>query len=258
MLLRGIKREVGASVNRKLPMMSEILVSMYKIIDTTDVLDVIFWAACLVWFHALLHKSNLFSPGLDKFNPLNHLGRSHLHRRSWGIKLEIKWSKTIQFQELKVFCPLLSTSSILCPVRAVQNVLDKTPLASLSGPLFVYQVKGAWHPYLYSQFLCCLRELLRLGGLPASSYAAHSLRRVGVLWALKCGVPGEVIQSLGDRKSDACMNYLDLSMMVKMSVLKHMSTCLTVWDNILIISSFTLLFFSCVILFFVLDYTSMF
>ena len=228
MLLRGIKRELGASVNRKLPITPEILVSMYKIIDTTDVLDIIFWAACLVGFHALLRKSNLFSPGLDKFNPANHLSRSHLHWRNWGIELEIRWSKTIQFRERKVSCPLLRTSSILCPVWAVQNVLDKTTLASPSGPLFVYQAKGAWRPYLYCQFLRRLREVLEQVGLPATSYAAHSLRRGGASWALKCGVPGEVIQSLGDWKSDAYMNYLDVSTTVKMSYLRHMSSCLNV------------------------------
>ena len=58
-LLKGVKRDLGLTVHRKLPITPALLAGMYRHIDTNNAHDVIFWAACLVGFFGFFRKSNL-------------------------------------------------------------------------------------------------------------------------------------------------------------------------------------------------------
>lgn len=45
----------------------------------------------------------------------------------------------------------------------------------------------------------------------AVRYTGHSFRRGGATYAFRSGVPGELIQVMGDWKSDAYKRYFDFS-----------------------------------------------
>lgn len=53
------------------------------------------------------------------------------------------------------------------------------------------------------------KDLVKLCKLNPQNYASHSFWRGSATWALQCGVPGEIVQQMGDWKSSAYLAYLD-------------------------------------------------
>ena len=130
---------------------------------------------------------------------------------SGGIQIRIRWSKTIQFAErlLQVPLPYLPRHP-LCPVTAILQAFALTRGASPRGPAFVIPFKGEWIPFPPGRFIATLRTHLGALGLNPRDFSGHSFRRGAATWALKLGLPGEIIKILGDWKSDAYLNYLSL------------------------------------------------
>ena len=56
----------------------------------------------------------------------------------------------------------------------------------------------------------------------AGCYTGHSFRRGGATYAFRSGVPGELIQVMGDWKSDAYKRYFDFSFDTMLSVSSRM------------------------------------
>lgn len=225
-LLRGVKRELGDTVVRKLPITPKILLEIKSQLNMERTLDIMFWAACVIGFHAMLRKSNLFPPSSASFDPDKHFARHHLHLTPWGLVLSLVWTKTIQFKDRVVTCPLIRNNGPLCPVAAITRVLEVTPEADNHSPMFVYLKEGECKTYLYGHFLRKLKEVMSTLGYPSTKYAGHSLRRGGATWALKCGVPSEIIKSMGDWKSSAYLNYLDINNNMKLKYARQMADCL--------------------------------
>ena len=48
-------------------------------------------------------------------------------------------------------------------------------------------------------------------GYPDKEYSGHSFRRGGATWAMHIGLPGEVIQVLGDWQSNVYQRYTDMN-----------------------------------------------
>ena len=225
-LLRGVRRELGDTVKRKLPITPDILAKIQQHLDFSNMKDIMFWAACLVGFYCMLRKSNLFPPTSAGFDPEKHLSRSHIEEKPWGLLLTLVWTKTIQFHQRVVKCPLVRCGS-LCPVDALSHVLSASPGATQLGPVFVYKDgKGAYKPYLYNHFLTRMKSVVKAIGLDPKQYAGHSLRRGGATWALRCGVPGEVIRAMGDWRSDAYLQYLEVDWSLKLRYVGQMAKCM--------------------------------
>ena len=54
-----------------------------------------------------------------------------------------------------------------------------------------------------------LKEAVAQCGVDPRQYASHSFHRGSATWALACGVPGELVKSMGDWKSAVYLDYLD-------------------------------------------------
>ena len=65
-----------------------------------------------------------------------------------------------------------------------------------------------------------LKELLSTLGLPGQFYASHSFRRGGATYLFRQGIPGELIQVMGDWKSEAYKVYLEIDLPTKFQILK--------------------------------------
>jgi len=229
-VLRGVKRQKGAKTVRKLPITPNILMLFSKKLNFQKVDDIMFWGACLVGFFGFLRKSNLFSPSSNGFDHTKHLARSHVLFSSWGITVDVNWSKNNQYKERTVQTPLPQIGGVLCPVAAVRLVLASSHTADKQGPLFVRQDRsGTWKPYLYNSFLKRLKVLLSQVGEDPTLYAGHSLRRGAASWAFKCGVPGETIRQLGDWHSDAYLVYLSIPTSLKQ---KHLASFASTLSNL--------------------------
>jgi hypothetical protein len=56
---RGISRQLGVPLAKKLPITVEILMKIHGILDLSIPMDLAFWAACLTGLFGLLRKSSL-------------------------------------------------------------------------------------------------------------------------------------------------------------------------------------------------------
>jgi len=59
--------------------------------------------------------------------------------------------------------------------------------------------------------------------LEPSFFSPHSFRRGGATFAFDCGLPLEIIKSLGDWQSDAYLIYLELSDKQKLNMCQAMA-----------------------------------
>ena len=55
-------------------------------------------------------------------------------------------------------------------------------------------------------------------GLDPSNFSSHSLRRGGTSYAMSLQIPGEMVQSMGDWKSDAYKQYIDWALQDRVNV----------------------------------------
>lgn len=210
-VLGGLRRSLGDTPVRKLPITPDILRGLHHHLDTASSLDRAVWAAALCLFYGMLRRSNVIPLSAADFSPARHLRRADIMIEPWGLSLIIRWSKTIQFHERTRRLPLPAMPDHqLCPMQAVIASLRSTPEAPRDGPAFCYTAKGKLHVLSAAVFLRRLRSGLAGMGLDISRYASHSFRRGSASFAYESGLSVETIRQIGDWKSMACLAYIAL------------------------------------------------
>ena len=124
--MKGVTREKGVHINRKLPITIEIMHRIY--LNLQESRQLAFWAACLVSFYGMLRKSSLFPPVSVK----GHMSVQNCAVHEWGLVIYSEYSKTIQCKERRVFISLpWHQNRVLCSARAVMKSLSS---AGCIGP----------------------------------------------------------------------------------------------------------------------------
>jgi len=222
-LLKGVARAKGTAVNKKLPITPEMLLLLRQTLDFTTVNDVVFWAAALTMFFTLFRKSNVFPPSIAKFDANKHLCRKDFSvlPDNTGLLISIKWSKTIQLQDRSLITPLpLLKSHPLCPTSAVIHAFRLTKSVQADSPAFWwYGSNNHLTPMLCQSFITKLKLHLSKCHIDTTHISSHSFRRGGSSHALMQGIPTELIQLMGDWKSDAYKNYLSIPLSTKLQAL---------------------------------------
>ena len=202
-LLKGIDRDKGREVNRKLAVTPEILRKILNVVNLKDSRQLTFWTACLVGFYGMLRKSSLF-PSQSSLGMT--LQDCNLH--SWGISINTRYSKTIQCRErISYVCLPWHSKPLLCPARTLLRLLSQGSPQEQDF-IFSYQVAGQTMPIKYSTFTRMLKETFTKIKLSASHYSGHSFRRGGASFALLRGVPAEIIKEQVDWKSMCYLDYV--------------------------------------------------
>ena len=204
--LKGIERTLGLSVTRKTPIHPSFLIQIQKTLRWNSVLDCNFWAAALVMFFGMFRKSNLFPSSDALFTPDKQFTRSDFILQTNHVSVEVKYSKTIQCKERKFTVKFPLLQSTLCPVTALLRAFCLTRLPP-DAPAFISGPEGT--PMSGVVFTKRLKEPVAQCGVDPRRYASHSFRRGSATWALACGVPGELVKSMGDWKSAVYLDYLD-------------------------------------------------
>jgi hypothetical protein len=205
--LTGIDRLKGTATVRKTPVSPDLLMQLYSHLDTRLPLHAMFWAACLVMFFGTFRKSNLFPDKCHEFCADKQFIKNDFTVCSDGtILINVKYSKTIQFKQRSYVIKLFSINHVLCPVSAV---LAAFSLCKLHGtaPAFVQDVYGS--PMDGVTFNKMFKAFITKCGKNPKTYSSHSFRRGSATWALQSGIPGEVVQQMGDWKSSCYRLYLD-------------------------------------------------
>ena len=222
-ILKGVKRVMGDANVQKLPITPEILQQVFITLDLNCAFDRTFWAACLVGFFFFFRKSNLLGQSHLQFDPKRSLCTGDVQYHLDGAVLTVRWSKVIQFQERILQIPLPRIpGSPLCPSTALLRLSLENPKCTNPTPLFCYTWMGASYvPLTQKQFSDKLRDCLTRIGLNSSEYSGHSLRRGGATYALRCGLPIDLIKIQGDWRSNACERYLEHAFEQRQQVAKH-------------------------------------
>ena len=222
--LKGIKRVKGTSASRKLPITPQILLQLRNRLNPNKPVDCILWAAFITAFFTLLRKSNIVPSSPALFDPLRHPTRADISLERRGLSLTIKSTKTIQFREreLKVPIPYLPGHP-LCPTTAIVAVLSLQGPTPASAPLFSFPTPQGLRLLTQYSFTSRLKSLLHDIGVDQAQYGSHSFRRGGASWAFQAGIPGEMIQILGDWQSDCYKRYLELDINTKFHLISTFS-----------------------------------
>lgn len=228
-VLKGIRREKDHPPNRKLAITPDILLSLKRLLHMTNPSDIMFWATCVVAFFGFFRKSNLLPR--SKFDIKNCFTRGDVRRGQHGLLLQVRWSKTIQYHQREYFVPLIYVPGHpLCPVTALCALMLLSPGAPESAPLISINSVAGQIVLSQAQFEKKLQSYLTSLGLSSRLYSAHSLRRGAASWAFQAGLPGEIIQTMGDWRSDAYKIYLEISSETKFKYASKFSACLP-WNT---------------------------
>lgn len=216
--VKGINRLHPRCIRQALPITPAILKQFYSGLDFTSPLDVCFWCLFLFAFFLLARKSNLV---LERKSDISgkFLLRKDVTKQADYLLVTFRWSKTIQFGDRLLQIPLIKMNSMLCPVLAYERLISMVPLSG-EVPLFSYAKNKA---ITYSMFQTKLRSLCKNIGLDPQEYSSHSFRRGGATLAFQAGVPADLIQFLGDWRSDAYKKYLKFNLDDKLRVVEKMA-----------------------------------
>ena len=218
LLMRGISRINPHVPRRASPITPSILVQFHQHLDHRRSLHRTVWACALTLFFTLARMGSIL-PTSSKIKDLQRiLTKDRINFCSEGLVVTLLHTKTIQFGKRRLHIPLLRLKSILCPVSAYNNSLKLVDAHGLA-PAFVFQENAKVKLLTTRIFIRTFRSIAAkfLEG-DISSFTGHSFRRGGACWAFQSGVPGELIQVMGDWASDAYKNYLEFSLENKMQL----------------------------------------
>lgn len=199
-----------------------ILLKIRSLLQLSKPKDILFWAACLVSFFGLLRKANSAPTSVKSFDRSKHFIVGDIFKCAQGLALTVKHTKTIQCKERSFQVPLpFLHNHPLCPTTAVINLLRVHGQIQTTTPLFSL---GSLRSVLtHKAFISQLNSVLQLCGLDHTNFSGHSFRRGGASWAFEAGLPGEIIQSLGDWRSQAYLVYLQIDLPIKFQWLQRFS-----------------------------------
>ena len=223
LVLKGLKTLNPFIPRQALPITPSIMLDMFRVLDTDTPFGASLWCAFVLALWLFARKSNIVPPSNNKFDKSKHLCRRDLILGPNEVLVYLKWSKTNQSRDRYVLIPLVKVpSSPLCPWSAVKNMVDRVP-SQPDSPAFLVPSHKGLVSLTHSSFTSQLRQCLGRAGHNPRGYSGHSFRRGGASFALSCGVPGELIRTHGDWKSQCYLRYLDSSVQDRARVSQMMA-----------------------------------
>lgn len=213
-VLRGIKREKGASSLPKQAITPEVLLKCLHHLHTGGE-SLALWCAMLIGFYAFLRKCHLCVDGVG----LGEISAAVLRRKhftfdpvTYAVTVKVAFSKTNQFGERVHDITLQGVQGhLLDPYFWLQRLFTSQP-ADGEAPAFGHvDAGGRYVPLSYQKLLSGMKQAIKAAGMDPSAFAGHSLRRGGATWAFQCGVHPLFIRIQGDWHSDAWLLYVSLS-----------------------------------------------
>jgi len=162
----------------------------------------------LIAFFMMMRKSNLVPDSAKAFDRSKQLVRGDIEVGEHSLMVRCKWSKTNQDGTGTYSIPISAhPEQRICPVKAYKAMVEKIPGKS-DQPAFMVRKGKKVKSLSYRKWQDTLRSWLSAIGEDPTIFSSHSFRRGGATWAFQCQVPGEMIQTMGDWKSDYYKQYL--------------------------------------------------
>ena len=173
LLFRGFKRIKGDTTCPKDPLLPADLRKISGCVNHADPMQSLIWLIVLLAFRTLLRKSHFVATSDDDHEHL--LRKRDISFFSWGCKITVNSSKTIQFHERSFEIPIHYAKHPLCAATLLKNFLVSAS-ESDSDYLFTAYRHGKRSPVLYSVALNWLKTWSSMAELN-KNIGFHSLRR---------------------------------------------------------------------------------
>ena len=222
LLLRGFKRIKGDSAKQKDPLSPTDLKKISCFVNFSDRSQFTVWLIIVLAFRTLLRKSHFVSTSEDDQEHLLRCGDVSFH--SWGCKLTINSSKTIQFHERSFEIPVCFAKEPLCAASLLKTYLMGSNKSD-SDYLFTTKCNGKDLPVRYSTALDCLKSWCYLAALN-KDIGFHSLRRGAASFMHSLSIPLVSIQKAGDWQSLCVLHYLSIDFEQKKDIERVVSSSL--------------------------------
>ena len=219
--LRGLNRLKPHMAKRSEPITLELLSRIHDTLNFDNKNNIVYYCLFLFAFFLAARKSNLVPTSKSDIQDEKflHVKDVHIPDNEEFLLVNFRWSKTIQFGDRELMCPLIPLKNKkICPISAFKKLKDLN-LSHNRGALFSLTDGKI---ITYSLFQNKLRECVGNLDLDTSKFSTHSFRRGFATMAFEAKVPPEYIQFLGDWRSDAYKCYLELSWKDKLRILKDM------------------------------------
>ena len=222
LLMRGLRRLKGDSSTPKDPLLPADLRKIYRFVDLSDSTQLTVWPIILLAFRSLLRKSHFVSSSTDD---QEHLLRvSDVSFETWGCKLSITSSKTIQFGQRSFDIPICWSAPPLCAASLLRTYMDSHPKAD-SDFLFTMRKAGFSSPVHYNLALDWLKFWCKKAGID-KDVGFHSLRRGAATHMHSLKIDLISIQKAGDWSSLCVLKYLTVDFFRKLDVESLVSSSL--------------------------------
>ena len=204
-VVRGIKRVQGSSVDKRMPVTSDIMMIIFRSMDFHIFDDIMFWSACTLAYFGFLRASEFTTPSRSTFNSSFNLTLQDVAFDSRVqpscVRVHLKASKTDPFRK---GCDIFigRGSGHLCAVSALVQYLSLR--GNATGPLFL---RSDGSPLSRSSLTNRLKDIVSAAGINGQ-YSSHSFRIGAATMAARNGIPDHQIQSLGRWTSSAYQSYI--------------------------------------------------
>ena len=215
LVLRGIRHLKLRPLHQAAPITLSLFKEFFFLLDLTQPFDSVFWCLFLLAFYTLARKSNLVASSIaGRRRPNKQILHSDVQLSSVALLVNFRWTKTMQDGSRPLVVPGVAIpGSILCPVQAFSNMLDRSLFQyAWQRAAFVLPQKQGVRPVTYKDFMLVLRCLIGSLGLDPSKFSSHCFHHGGTTFAYRSGVPDQLIKVQGDWASGAYTRYLHNSL----------------------------------------------
>lgn len=204
--LKGALRRLGGYSKIATPLLPKDLLLIFSNMNNSKG-HTAFRAATLLSFRALLRKSQFTESA-------SCLRRSDVSFYEWGMLINVRRSKTIQFGERLLQIPVAKVFNIeLCAVYWLRRHFLECPAEPDS---YIITIPGKLG-LPYSIFQDTLKYFCSVADLDPDKYSSHSLRRGGATFLSISGSTIDEIKVRGDWASSCVFKYLQTPIGVRIS-----------------------------------------
>ena len=202
-VLGGVKRSLGCMIRQAAPLLPSHLKEMFKSMSNS-VGHLAIKVALLLSFRGLLRKSQVTLSD-------SMLLRSDFKFYDWGLLINVRRSKTIQFKERELLIPIVYVDPPeLCAAHWCYELFIRTNPLPGEGAVRVPGPNGGFEPLTYQAYQATLKYFCAIIGLDPELFSSHSLRRGGCTFLAMQGATIAEIRTRGDWSSESVYDYIKL------------------------------------------------
>ena len=201
---QNLSRSVDCRMPITKPILAKLLLALPHIANDKNNLFLL-RAIFLLAFHGFFRLGELATRNKDQISRV--VQREDVKFiEGQGVQISLKHFKNMQNNQPVTISLSPSTSTEICPVRALNEFTQR--FKHTSGPLFSF-LSGA--PVSHSYVVSNLKSALQFCGLDTKLYKGHSFRIGAATEAAKLGLSENHIQQLGRWHSNAVKHYIRIN-----------------------------------------------